>query len=289
MVENLFILIASEVPNSLATIVKAISGVDQYTCVTTTKITDTLQLAKSLKPHLIVVHFREPKQILQELCLVEEIENTPIYSLTHRFQSSTIFSCNQLTLFTQSYDDGMQRNNLINNVRILLKLVGKFKIREEKTEPQGWTSIKSSYSRYKKNLARYTLELDQKRAVLENVQKKIKELCIKTDIATKNKLVSILNDIKISSSINSHWEDFKVYFEEINPRFVQHLSTSFPKLTLKDIKYCCYLKMNMSNEDIRNLLGINQESVRMHKYRLKRKLTLSQDQDLHQFLHSFSE
>jgi len=38
--------------------------------------------------------------------------------------------------------------------------------------------------------------------------------------------------------------------------------------------------MNMSNDDIRALLGISQESVRTHKYRLKKKLSLGKDQSL---------
>jgi DNA-binding CsgD family transcriptional regulator len=43
----------------------------------------------------------------------------------------------------------------------------------------------------------------------------------------------------------------------------------------------------MSNEDICKLLGINQESVRTHKYRLKRKLTLSKEENLQNFLQAF--
>jgi DNA-binding CsgD family transcriptional regulator len=44
--------------------------------------------------------------------------------------------------------------------------------------------------------------------------------------------------------------------------------------------------MNMTNDDIRNLLGINQESVRTHKYRLKKKMALSKEQDLLNYLRS---
>ena len=150
-------------------------------------------------------------------------------------------------------------------------------------------SIRSEYDYYNNSLARYTLELDQKRDMLNKIRERIKEVCIETDLTTRSKLMSLLNTIKISTDDKSHWEDFKMYFEDINPDFVRKLSDQYPNLTSKDIKYCCYLKMNMSNEDIRNLLGINQESVRTHKYRLKRKLTLSKDQDLRLFLHAFAE
>ena len=38
--------------------------------------------------------------------------------------------------------------------------------------------------------------------------------------------------------------------------------------------------------EIRNILGINQESVRTHKYRLKKKMALSKSQDLSHYLKS---
>ncbi len=44
----------------------------------------------------------------------------------------------------------------------------------------------------------------------------------------------------------------------------------------------------MSNEDIRFILGINQESVRTHKYRLKKKMVLDKDQDLRMYIQSFA-
>jgi DNA-binding CsgD family transcriptional regulator len=44
--------------------------------------------------------------------------------------------------------------------------------------------------------------------------------------------------------------------------------------------------MNMSNDHIGNLLGINQESVRTHKYRLKKKMSLPREQDLRTYLRS---
>ena len=100
--------------------------------------------------------------------------------------------------------------------------------------------------------------------------------------------MSIVNTIKMSRNDRKHWDDFKHYFEDINPSFLKHLSTKFPCLTAKDLKYCCYLKMNMSNEDIRLILGINQESVRTHKYRLKKKMVLAKHQDLRNYLQTFA-
>ncbi len=286
MPKDKYILIGSDVSNALATIIKAISGYENYTCVTSVKSLGTIQLARSIRPDLIILYFRDQEIILRELARFQELKKIAILCLTHQFQRKEIAHSNDSIAFIQSYEDALKHNNLRRNVISILRQVQQIESYESSSHRKAGT-IKSTYE-YNNNLARYTLELDQKRAMLDKVRQKIKEVCIETDKATKAKLISLLNTLKISTGDKGHWEDFKHYFEDINPNFVRKLSDQFPKLTAKDIKYCCYLKMNMSNEDIRNLLGINQESVRTHKYRLKRKLTLSKEQNLRNFLHSFA-
>jgi len=135
-----------------------------------------------------------------------------------------------------------------------------------------------------KNLSRYVLELDQKIEVLVRIKDRIVDLYPRVEDSIRVELISIVNSIKVSANDNKLWDDFKLYFERTNPNFLFLLAQKHPDLTPKDLKYCCYLKMNMSNDDIRNLLGINQESVRTHKYRLKKKMDLPKDQDLITYL-----
>jgi len=130
------------------------------------------------------------------------------------------------------------------------------------------------------------MELDQKVEVLMKVKDRIADLYPRVDDPTRTELTSIVNSIRQSANDNKLWEDFKLYFEKTNPDFLYLLVQRHPGLTPKDLKYCCYLKMNMANDDIRTLLGINQESVRTHKYRLKKKLVLPKEQDLRSYLRS---
>ena len=105
--------------------------------------------------------------------------------------------------------------------------------------------------------------------------------------SVRNELQSLLNMIKTVEPGEKYWEDFKKYFENVNPKFIDLLTKKHPSLTPKDLKYCCYLKMNMSNNDITRILGINQESVRTHKYRLKKKMDVSRNTPLETYLKSF--
>jgi DNA-binding CsgD family transcriptional regulator len=146
--------------------------------------------------------------------------------------------------------------------------------------------LRESTSMNEKNLCRYVMELEQKDKTLSEVKSRIDELCEAPDSRIRQGLQSISSSINVFSLKQYYWDDFKAYFEKVNPSFIMRLTQMHPNLTTKDIKYCCYLKMNMSNNDIKSILNINQESVRTHKYRLKRKLGLDRESSLRAYFHT---
>ena len=52
----------------------------------------------------------------------------------------------------------------------------------------------------------------------------------------------------------------------------------------KDIKLCVYLKMNLSSKEIAPMMNISFRGVELHRYRLRKKLNLIQDENLSKFL-----
>jgi DNA-binding CsgD family transcriptional regulator len=273
------ILIGSDTSSSLATIMKSLHEVNQYSFITATRVSDIIQISKSLRPLLIILSFRNNQSVLNSIQAYAQEITIPIVCLRQENEYRDLKFKENTIVFTYSYKYGVQHNNLSNNIKGILNLVDNAQL------PKG---IKNKRHEFNQDLTRYTLELDQKKQMLDKIKDRIKQLYSNVDAPTKTKLMSIVNTIKMTHSNRKHWDDFKVHFENINPTFLKHLNAKFPCLTSKDLKYCCYLKMNMSNEDIRFILGINQESVRTHKYRLKKKLVLDKDQDLRVYLQSFA-
>ncbi|MCB0835195.1 MAG: hypothetical protein KDD99_00935 [Bacteroidetes bacterium] len=148
--------------------------------------------------------------------------------------------------------------------------------------------IEKNFQDKNNHLSRYVLELDQKIRTLSRIKEQIKELYPDVNNSTQKKLTSIVNSIKVSVSDKKYWDDLKKYLDNSNPIFLRALTQKHPSLTPVDIKYCCFLKMGLSNDDIRHILGISQESVRTHKYRLKKKMTLEKDQDLLKYIKSLT-
>lgn len=90
--------------------------------------------------------------------------------------------------------------------------------------------------------------------------------------------------IKINSVNKNEWESFENNLNQIHKEFISNLSHAFPHLTPKDIKLCIYLKMNLSSKEIAPMMNISFRGVELHRYRLRKKLGLKQEENLTKFL-----
>lgn len=81
-------------------------------------------------------------------------------------------------------------------------------------------------------------------------------------------------------------EDFRVYFNEVHPDFLKRLSEKFPALTPNDHRLCSYLYLGMSTKEIAALTFREIRSVESSRLRLRKKLGITGDTTLHDFLHT---
>jgi ligand-binding sensor domain-containing protein/DNA-binding CsgD family transcriptional regulator len=82
------------------------------------------------------------------------------------------------------------------------------------------------------------------------------------------------------------WEQFLSYFEEVNYSFINQLQTIHPNLTQNDRRMCALIRLNMSNREIATLLNISIPGVEKSRYRLKKRLDLTIEEDLSRYLMS---
>jgi DNA-binding CsgD family transcriptional regulator len=83
---------------------------------------------------------------------------------------------------------------------------------------------------------------------------------------------------------DEYWKDIILKFQLVNPDFVQKLKSFSQELTKGDIEFCSMVRMNLSNKEIASLLNISLESVRTKKYRLMKKLNLSESLDFYNWI-----
>ncbi|HEY6902326.1 MAG TPA: LuxR C-terminal-related transcriptional regulator, partial [Puia sp.] len=60
--------------------------------------------------------------------------------------------------------------------------------------------------------------------------------------------------------------------------------TRFPQLSPTDLKLCAYLRLNLASKEIAQILNISLKGVEVSRYRLRKKLNLSPEVNLYDFL-----
>ncbi|RZK69639.1 MAG: tetratricopeptide repeat protein [Pedobacter sp.] len=135
-----------------------------------------------------------------------------------------------------------------------------------------------------KELTSHTLHLIQKNQLLEELKSKLSEM-IKDDKRDQRKeLKQVISLITFNSNQEKNWDDFRIVFERVHENFFESLKKQSTALTSSDLRLVALLKMNLSSSDIATMLGISQDSLRISRYRLRKKLNLEEGENLGAFI-----
>ncbi|MFC3417846.1 tetratricopeptide repeat protein [Algoriphagus hitonicola] len=135
-----------------------------------------------------------------------------------------------------------------------------------------------------KALSAQTLHVIEKNQMLKEIQSKLQSTLNLEAKEQKKKLRNLIRQIDYNLSQDSDWESFKQAFENVHHDFLKNLKSKNPELTSGDLKLACLMKMNMSNKEIAATLGISIESLRISRYRLRKRLQLAEGKDLQNYL-----
>ena len=130
-----------------------------------------------------------------------------------------------------------------------------------------------------KELATSVIKLIEKDAFIDQLKKKLSN---GNGEINRNEAKQILNSISVNNLEN--WNEFETKFVSINKKFYTKLTKQFPGLTHNDQRLCALVKLNFSSKEIAKLLNMSNESVHTTRSRLRKKLNLSRDVNLKQFI-----
>jgi len=130
----------------------------------------------------------------------------------------------------------------------------------------------------------------QKRELLNKIKDEIVKVKEEPEVDQQTKKIRrIIKLIDEQLEVNDDWERFSLYFDKVNNDFLRILKDNFPLLTPTDLKLCAYLRLNISTKAIADLLNLSIRGVESSRYRLRKKLDLSNDVTLFDFLGSIGE
>ncbi|MFW5707354.1 MAG: LuxR C-terminal-related transcriptional regulator [Bacteroidota bacterium] len=87
-------------------------------------------------------------------------------------------------------------------------------------------------------------------------------------------------------SQSTEWENALNNLKLSQQGFFRVLKDKYPSLTTNDLRMCSYLRMNFNTKEIAQMLNVSTRGVEVSRHRLRKKLNLSHDENLVEFLMS---
>ncbi|MBC7851151.1 MAG: tetratricopeptide repeat protein, partial [Chitinophagaceae bacterium] len=172
-----------------------------------------------------------------------------------------------------------QEKHLYEKNRELMEVELRNKFLEQET-------LRATLELRSKELSNHTLHLIQKNQVLEELRLDLDSM-LKDDKRDQRKQLRILlQKINASFHQDNYWDDFRAVFDQVHQDFFNNLKKIADNLTAGDLRLVALIKMNLPSADIATLLGISQDSLRVSRYRLRKKIGIPEGESLTAFLQS---
>ena len=136
-------------------------------------------------------------------------------------------------------------------------------------------------------LATNAMHLVQKGELLTKIKSELNQLMKAVDnekaASELKKVVKVLGE---DEKMDKDWEHFTHHFDKVHSDFVVVLKEKYPSITANELKLSAYLRMNLSTKEIAQLMNISVRGVEISRYRLRKKLGISSEVNLFDFLMS---
>ncbi|SFT66248.1 Tetratricopeptide repeat-containing protein [Algoriphagus locisalis] len=137
---------------------------------------------------------------------------------------------------------------------------------------------------HSRSLTAQTLHVIDKNQMLEDIQTKLKSILEEDPKEQKKRIRNLIKQIDFNFSHDTDWDDFKHTFEKVHQDFFKNIQARSGGLTPAEMKLASLMRLNLNSKEIASSLGISMDSLRISRYRLRKKLNLKKDDSLQQFL-----
>ncbi|QTD39285.1 hypothetical protein JL193_05115 [Polaribacter batillariae] len=129
-----------------------------------------------------------------------------------------------------------------------------------------------------RELAISTMSIIKRNEFLRSIKKELKNT---NEIDETNPVFKL-----IEKNLNStkDWDFFREAFNNADKDFLKRAKKLHPDLTHNNLKFCAYLRLNLSSKEIAPLLNISVKSVEIRRYRLRKKLNLPHETNLTDYI-----
>lgn len=135
-----------------------------------------------------------------------------------------------------------------------------------------------------KDIEKASQEVEAKERLISDMKSQMNQLLQNENIFNRSAYQELTTTILESSK--DGWNEFDSDFQHLNPSFFAELKNNHPNLTGNELRLCAFVRLNLSDKEIAQVLNIAPESAKKARQRLKKKLDLDVKADLLTFVMS---
>ncbi|MBT8276819.1 MAG: LuxR family transcriptional regulator [Bacteroidia bacterium] len=128
-----------------------------------------------------------------------------------------------------------------------------------------------------RELAVSTMNLIKKNSILNDIKTELE------NISDPSKIRNVIKVINKNLNNEDDWKFFEEAFNHADKDFFKKVKELHPDLTPNDLRFCVYLRLNLSSKEISPLLNISPRSVEIKRYRLRKKIELPRNANLNDY------
>lgn len=143
--------------------------------------------------------------------------------------------------------------------------------------------IKEQLDHATHDLSTQTLHMIHRHNTFQELETELRKMASNGESQKFQKMLTL---ISVSKSLDKEWERFDYYFNTVHKDFAQKLTKHSIQLSNYEQRICALIRTGMENREIAALLNIEVGSVKVAKYRIKKKLNMDESDDLFAFISS---
>lgn len=214
------------------------------------------------------------------------------YSVQVNQLLSGLESKNEILIKKREIEEAKQRNSRIVFISIIVILILGFatayflsrKVYLDKQmiiSSQNEKIAKSELEHKKRELAAISTNIVQENEQVSNILKDLKyySSLLKSE-KDRNSFSPLIKSINRLLSEKRKEDLYSDQFNAAYPGYLEYLTRTHVDLTTSDLKLCTFLRMNLNTKEIADIMGLSVRSVESRRYRLRKKLNLSKEEDL---------
>jgi DNA-binding CsgD family transcriptional regulator len=132
-----------------------------------------------------------------------------------------------------------------------------------------------------------SLQVVKKNKILNGIIHKLKDINIESlDESTKFQFSKLNKSIIKEVNVDKSWKDLEKHIKSVHFDFLKRLKEKYPAISPREMDLSTYLLMNMSTKEIAEIMNISNGGLELARYRLRKKLDLTNKENLVGFLMS---